>query len=180
MLAVRVHCSKEQQQTRRGALQVCLPRGEASLFEGIDPAQGTCAVPALAGVPIVVRRLQAPEGCQAREHLDNKVATHMHIKPSHGFAPALWAMHVGPCMIYRADGRDLTVDDVYMLDSFIIGLLDKYSEEGVVPERDITMAKLDISVQNDIAANKEFSRLNGSMNPGTQRNRLTLRPPVNT
>lgn len=177
MLAVRLNCRKECQgrNGRREMEQVRLARGDASLFEGIDPAQGTCPVPAMVGVPIVVRRLAAPASCQSKADFDNITATQLHIKPTHGYAPVAWALYLGPCIVYRADGRDLTVDDLDSLDSFMKTLLDKYSDRCVAPERDLTPAALDMSVTNDMNARRCFARAN---NRTHRRLQLTLRKPM--
>ena len=116
------------------AKQVVLPRTDTRLFEGIDPEKGTCPAVALAGIPLVVRRLHPPEGCTTRSHHVNKMATFFNIQVDNGFAPIAWQAWVGPALAYRADGGDLTEDDVFCLYDCVTRLADRFSEMGKVPK----------------------------------------------
>ena len=56
-----------------------------------------------------------------------------------GFAPPEWLSYVGPVVVWRADGAgDVSADDMCLLNDYIDGLLDRYSDGEVSPERDIT------------------------------------------
>jgi hypothetical protein len=108
--------------------QISLPRSDVRLFEGIDSTQGTCPVLAMVGAPVVVRRLEAPPVCRQRDDFTNTWATMFNIKPDDGFAPMSWQAWVGPAVVYRADGGDLTEGDVYVLWDLVMRLADMYSE----------------------------------------------------
>ena len=136
---------------------VALARSDRRLFEGIDPKAGTCPVLALAGAPVVVRRLAAPECCTQRRDFDNKWATMFHIHPVSGFAPMSWQSWVGPVVVYRADGGDLTKDDVSVLWDFVSRLIDRYGDGpgAVVPKRHITPEALDACIATERDNNRK-------------------------
>ena len=63
----------------------------------------------------------------------------MMIDPATGIAPPEWQNNVGPVVVWRERGHDVSLDDMTLLSRFISDLLDQYSEkEGVQPDRDIT------------------------------------------
>ena len=149
ILAVKLSCDRMTALGTPLVQTVTLPRSDGRLFEGIDPEAGTCPVPAMLGVPIVVRRLAAPECCTERAHFDNQWATWLHIEPAGGMAPMLWQSWIGPVVVYRADGGDLTDDDVSVLADCVSTLIDEYGEGpgAVVPERDITPQTMDNAIE---------------------------------
>ena len=56
-----------------------------------------------------------------------------------GFAPSQWQSNIGPVVVWREDGRDVSCDDMCLLNDYLDGLLDKFGEGpgSVVPDRDI-------------------------------------------
>lgn len=126
--AVRINC--DGMISKSGLLQtVALPRNGKGLFDGVDPKKGTCPVLALAGVPCVLRRLDgAAEGCSTKAHFDNQWSTFFMIEPVSGFAPPDWQDYVGPTIMYKADGSNLTEDDVMVLNDCVSTMLDRYAD----------------------------------------------------
>lgn len=63
--------------------------------------------------------------------LDNQWATYLMIDPISGFAPPKWQARVGPVVVFRPDGTDISMKEVACMHGFIDQLLDDFSE--VVP-----------------------------------------------
>jgi hypothetical protein len=66
-----------------------------------------------------------------------------------GFAPMEWQSMVGPQLVYRPGGKDLSTTDVAAMNDIIFRLLDEYSEGRMTPEkitpRHVTMIKNEYS-----------------------------------
>ena len=60
--------------------------------------------------------------------LDNPRATQLMIEPHTGFAPYEWMDDVGPVLVYRPGGLDLSWDDMVVINTYIYDLIDQYSE----------------------------------------------------
>ena len=77
-----------------------------------------------------------------RPDYDNQWVTWMMIELGSGFAPMEWQGNIGPVVAWRDDGGDVSADDMCLLNDYLDGLLDQYSEGpgSVVPDRDITPA----------------------------------------
>ena len=136
--AVRIKC-KDMRREFGFFQNVTVRKDGKGLFDEIDPQRGTCPVLATAGVPCVLRRLEgAAENCSSKADFDNQWATYFMIEPSSGFAPPAWQDNVGPTIMYKADGTDLTEDDVCVLNDCVSTMLNQYAEGpgAVNPEVD--------------------------------------------
>ena len=70
-----------------------------------------------------------------------------------GLAPAEWQSHVGPVVVWREqDSGDVSMDDMCLLNDFLDGLLDRYSDGDVSPDIDITPAAWE-SAKKEILSN---------------------------
>eukprot|EP00928_Gymnodinium_smaydae_P038677 TRINITY_DN26627_c0_g1_i1.p1 TRINITY_DN26627_c0_g1~~TRINITY_DN26627_c0_g1_i1.p1 ORF type:complete len:279 (+),score=35.50 TRINITY_DN26627_c0_g1_i1:81-839(+) len=89
------------------------------------------------GFPLRLSRVLPRSDLRERADWDNQWATWMMIDPKTGFAPDNWQSFVGPVVVWRSDGQ-ISSDDMCLLNDFLDGLLDKYSEGSVVPEKHLT------------------------------------------
>lgn len=92
------------------------------------------------GVPLMISRVAPVRALVSQADHDNQHTTWFMIEPKSGFAPPRWQTYVGPTVLFLADGRDLTPDDVSFLNSVFSSVLDDYGDGDVVPERDFTPA----------------------------------------
>jgi hypothetical protein len=50
------------------------------------------------------------------------------IDPVSGFAPASWQSYVGPVLVFRPGGLDLSADDMDVINTFLDRLLDMFGD----------------------------------------------------
>lgn len=60
--------------------------------------------------------------------LDNQWATYFMIDPLSGFAPAKWQARVGPVVLFRPGGMDISKKEVCCMHGFLDQLLDDFCE----------------------------------------------------
>lgn len=98
-----------------------------SMFEECSP-RGNVPVMLLAGLPLMVQKTKPYAVLQRFGELDNPRATQLMIEPHTGFAPYEWMDDVGPVLVYRPGGLDLSWDDMVVINTYIYDLIDQYSE----------------------------------------------------
>jgi hypothetical protein len=97
------------------------------MFQGAI-SQGNCPALALCGVNVVVVKTKPVIPLHDKCDYDCFWATWMKIEPCSGFAPMEWQNFVGPCLVYRPDGQDFSVDDADIIHDFLGGVLDGYGD----------------------------------------------------
>lgn len=90
-------------------------------------ARGNAPVFTLCGLPLMVEKVKPYKPLAEGYQRDNQWATWMMIEPHTGFAPAEWVGGVGPVLVYRPRGLDFGPDDALVINDFLSGLLDMYS-----------------------------------------------------
>lgn len=106
--------------------EVRYPRAH-SMFRGVTN-QGNCPALALCGINVIVAKTEPVIPFNDRGDYDCTWATRMKIEPDSGFAPMQWQQYVGPCLVYRPDGQDFSVDDADIIHDFLGMVLDCYGD----------------------------------------------------
>mmetsp|Transcript_9493 Transcript_9493/g.15763 ORF Transcript_9493/g.15763 Transcript_9493/m.15763 type:complete len:154 (-) Transcript_9493:45-506(-) len=101
-----------------------------------------CPIAARLGFPLRIAKVRSRTVLRDRPDYDNQWVTWMMIELGSGFAPMEWQGNIGPVVAWRDDGGDVSADDMCLLNDYLDGLLDQYSEGpgSVVPDHDITPA----------------------------------------
>ena len=99
----------------------------------------SCPIAAKLGFPLRIAKVRPRTVLRSRPDYDNQWVTWMMIDLVSGFAPSQWQGNIGPVVVWREDGGDVSSDDMCLLNDYLDGLLDQYSEGpgSVVPDRDI-------------------------------------------
>ncbi|KAK3275625.1 hypothetical protein CYMTET_16256 [Cymbomonas tetramitiformis] len=127
---VRLHARGERDGGVRS--QVYFPR-KHSLFA--DPSATTCVVPSMAGVPLALKKCSPLSALSERAHFDCQWATWLMIEPVSGLAPPEWQSYVGPVLVFRPGGLDLSVADVDLIMDWLDWLLELYPDTDDVMVR---------------------------------------------
>jgi hypothetical protein len=105
------------------------------------------------GFPLHITNVKPRTVLKEASDYDNHWVTFMMINLQTGLAPAEWQSHVGPVVIWREqDSGDVSMDDMCLLNDFLDGLLDRYSDGDVSPDIDITPAAWE-SARKEIISN---------------------------
>jgi hypothetical protein len=99
-----------------------------------------CPISNRLGFPLRVTKVKPRSTLRVPSDYDNQWVTWMMIEPRSGFAPIPWMDNIGPVVVWREDGGDLSANDMCLLNDFLSGLLDQYSEGpgAVDPNHDLT------------------------------------------
>lgn len=81
------------------------------------------------GVPLNVVRLEPERDLRSTSDFDNDWLAHLMLDPKTGSVQSSWSIKPGPVVVWRADGGDLSADDVCLLVCFIDTLLPKYADK---------------------------------------------------
>ena len=60
--------------------------------------------------------------------LDNQWATYFVVDAVNGFAPPAWQAQVGPVVLFRPDGADLSIKEACCMQDFLDRLLDRFGD----------------------------------------------------
>lgn len=130
----RLSCSGEN-----GGMLGQTLRWPIELLESENSPYCESPISSLLGFPLRITRVKSRDKLKTQDDFDNQWATWMMIDPATGIAPPEWQSNVGPVVVWRERGHDVSFDDMTLLSRYISDLLDQYSdEEGVQPDRDIT------------------------------------------
>lgn len=89
---------------------------------------GNVPVMKLCGLPLFVKKVKPYRYLSDFGAADNQRATYLMIEPHNGFAPHQWQNNVGPVLVYRPGGLDLSYHDMVCVNTYFFEILDEYSE----------------------------------------------------
>jgi hypothetical protein len=83
---------------------------------------------ALCGLPLTVKQTTPRRRLEEQRDYDNRWATRIMIDPVSGFAPPKWLSFVGPVLVYRPKGLDLSFHDMLVIHDFLSDLMNYYGD----------------------------------------------------
>ena len=132
-------------------------------------AKGNAPALALCGLPLVVKKTTTKTKLTEREDYDNQWATFLMIDPVTGFAPKKWQSNVGPVLVYRPEGLDLTADDMDVTNTFLNDLLDEFGDGDFDPK-----SWLNPQFFQEYIRDMKEDRNSGPMSQGSKLEGLTI------
>jgi len=94
---------------------------------------GNVPVMRLLGLPLMLQKVKSYTDLSEFGAADNQKATYLMIEPHNGFAPLEWLNDVGPVLVFRPGGLDLSYDDMIAINSYYYNIIDNYAEEDCDP-----------------------------------------------
>jgi len=85
---------------------------------------GNVPVMRLLGLSLIMQKVEPYTDLSEFGKADNQKATYMMIDPHNGFAPWEWQSNVGPVLVFRPGGLDLSYDDMIAINSYFYHIID--------------------------------------------------------
>ena len=92
------------------------------------PTGQPCPLSVCIGTPFAVTKTSPSVELESSAALVNQHATWLNIELDSGFAPFEWQMNVGPVIVARTDGQDMTMDDLDHAIDVASNVLDKFGD----------------------------------------------------
>ena len=92
------------------------------------PTGRPCPLSVCIGTPFTVTKTSPRVVLEDPAALVNQHATWLNIELDSGFAPLEWQMNVGPVIVARTDGKNMTTDDLDHAIDVAYNVLDKFGD----------------------------------------------------